>query len=510
MPPIIRRVTAADSEQEQRPEVVAIGRRGRSAIIQLTLRTGALRVISLVGTVVLARVLLPQDFGAFAVIAFLIGVLAPVADLGMAAALIQKRDRPTENDIATVFTTQQVVWSVLFVVTFLLAPLISLVPGLPADADWMLRLTAAGLWVNQMRSVPVAMMTRVLRFGPLATVEVIQQVVYVVVTIAAAVNGGGVWSFVLGLVAHFTVGTVLTFIIWGRLPGIGIDRASFRSLLGFGMSYQSINLLHLVREAVVPLFGGLAGGVAAIGYLNFGQRFGRLVSGIDEIVGRVAFPTFSRLQGDATRVAQALLHVVETTTLVLSLALGWSIAVAPTLIVVAFSEKWAPAVPVFQLTAAAALAAVPASFIRGLALSVGLTRPIVTWSVVAVVATFIVFPFLVLALGLVGGGLGFVLHSSIQLFGFSRATRGISPFPWIRMARIYAIGAIAGIGAAVTLLFVGDLPGLIVSGIVFLAIYGGLVLAFEREQLRRSWKLVRGGAMMIDAKEDPAQPRGAA
>jgi PST family polysaccharide transporter len=480
-------------ELEPPAEVVGIGRRGRAAIIQLTLRTGLLRVISLVGTVLLARILAPADFGAFAVIVLLASALTPFGDLGLGATLIQRNEPPTERDLATVFTAQQIMWLVLLALAWLAAPLISLAgSGMPADAEWMIRVAALAVYLNQLRAVPSAMMSRVLRFGPLATIEVVQQIAYAVVAVGVALAGGGVWSFVLGLLVQFGLGSLLTYIVWGQRPRIGIDRQSLRSLIGFGLSYQATNILSVFREALVPVYGGLAGGVTAIGYLNFGQRFGRLLGGIDEIIGRVAFPAFSRLQDDVQRRALALVHVVETTSVVFGLLLGWAIAVAPTLIEVAFSSTWLPAAPVFQLTAVSVLIGLPAGFMRGLAFSTGRARSILIWTIVALVVTFAVFPVLLIAFGLVGGGIGFVVHALVQLIGFAWATRQITPFPWLRMLRIYLIAAVAGVCAALSLLVLGGVYGLVLSGAVALAAYAVLMLIFEREQVERSWRLVRG------------------
>jgi O-antigen/teichoic acid export membrane protein len=481
------------AELDQTAEVTHIGQRGRAAIIQLTLRTGLLRVVSLVGTVLLARILVPADFGAFAVIVLIASALTPFGDLGLGATLIQRQETPTQRDLATVFTAQQFVWLILLALAWLAAPLISLAgSGMPADAEWMIRVAALSVYVNQLRAVPVAMMSRVLRFGPLATIEVIQQIAYAVVAVGVALAGGGVWSFVLGLLAQFTLGSLLTYVVWGHRPHVGLDRQSLRSLMGFGISYQATNILSVVREALIPVYGGLAGGVSAIGFLNFGQRFGRLLGGIDEIIGRVAFPAFSRLQTDVERRALALLHVVETKSVVFGLLLGWAIAVAPTLIAVAFGETWLPATPVFQLTAVSVLVGLPAGFMRGLAFSTGLARPMLVWTVIALAVTFAVFPFLLIAFGLVGGGIGIVVHSSVQLTGYAWATRKITPFPWLRMLRIYLIAAAAGLSAALSLLILGGLYGLVVSAFVALAVYGLLMFIFERDQVGRSWRLVRG------------------
>jgi PST family polysaccharide transporter len=474
-------------------EVASIGQRGRAAIIQLTLRTGLLRVISLIGTVLLARILAPADFGAFARIVLVASALTPFGDLGLGATLIQHKVPPTERDLATVFTAQQAMWLILLALAWLAAPLIrSVWSDMPADAEWMIRIAAVAVWLNQIRSVPSAMMSRVLRFGPLATIEVVQQIAYVVVSVGLAIAGAGVWSFVIGLLVQFALGSLLTYIVWGHRPHLGIDRAALRGLMGFGLYYQASNILVVFREALIPVYGGLAGGNTAIGFLTFGQRFGRLLGGVDEIIGRVAFPAFSRLQTDTRRRALALLHVVETTSIVFGLVLGWAIAVGPTLISVAFSDTWLPAVPVFQLTAVAVLIGLPAGFMRGLAFSTGRARSVLVWTVLALVVTFAVFPILVIEFGLVGGGVGIVVHSAVQLVGFGWATRDITPFPWLRMLRIYALAAATGVCAALSLMVVPGVVGLIVSGLVAVAVYAVLMLIFEREQVGRSWRLVRG------------------
>ena len=474
-------------------EVGGIGRRGRAAVIQLALRTGLLRIVSLVGTVLLARILAPADFGVFAVIVLLTSVLVPFGDLGLGATLIQRREPPTERDLATAFTAQQVMWLILLAIGWLAAPLIRLAgPDMPADAEWMIRVAAVAVYLNQLRSVPVSMMSRVLRFGPLAAIEVVMQIANAVVAVGLALAGAGAWSFVMALLAQFSLGTLLTYAAWGQRPHIGIDRVSLRNLLGFSVAFQATYILSLFREGLVPAFGGLAGGVSAIGYLNFGQRFGRLLGSVDEIVSRVAFPAFSRLQGDAQRRAQALVHVVETTALAFGFVLCWAIAVAPTLIEVAFSATWLPATPVFQLTAVAVLITLPATFLRIVAYSMGLARPMLIWTLIPIVVTFAVFPFLLITFGLVGGGIGFVVFAVVQLLGMHWATHHLAPFPWLRLARIYAIASISAICAAASLLVVGGLAGLILSGLVALAVYGLLLFAFERAQVYRSWRLLRG------------------
>ncbi len=479
-------------------EVPGIGPSSRTAFVQLLIRTGVLRVITFVGSIVLARLLLPSDYGIFAVVVFFVGILVPFADLGLGAALIQKREQPNDIEIATAFTAQQVVWLLLVALIWVLAPLIDrLVADVPGGADWMLRVTALAILIAQLQSVPHAMMSRVLRFGPLAAIEVVQQVVYLVVAIALALNGAGAWAFVIAILAQYIVSTVLTYVAWGRLPGLGIDRAALRRLRGFAAVFQLANLTHLLREALIPLFGGLAGGVTAIGHLQFGQRLGRLVAGLDEVAARVSFPAFSRLQDDRARTSRVFVYAVESTALGMALV-WWPIAAAATLIPVLFGDTWGPAVPVFQLTALASLLGPPTHFLRGIGYAAGRGDSLLRWSGLSAGVAFVLFPPLVIAFGLVGGGIGFVVYAVMQLIGSAYPARHDAQLPWARLGRIHLLGLVAALPSALVLQYLTGLPGLIVSAIVFLAGYAALVLLFERDQLRRAWHMLRTGTALYD------------
>jgi O-antigen/teichoic acid export membrane protein len=486
-------VTDDDAARQSGDGAIAVGRRGRAAVVQLMFRTAIVRIISLGGTAVLARMLLPEDFGTFAVVAFVVSLVGPLADFGLGPALVQQRERPSDEEMGTVITLQLAFALTLTAGIWLLAPLARAVaPGLPPDIEWMIRVTSLILPLIAFRALPGAMMSRVLRFGPLAAIEVVQQVVYFVTAIWLALQGAGAWSFIWALVAHTAVGAVLVNLAWGGRFHIGFNRAIARRMLGFGLPFQATGILVTSREALVPVFGGLSGGLAAIGYLQFGVRLGRLAGSVDDIIGRVAFPAFSRLQGDTRRLNRALVSAVETTALMLAATLAWAVAVAPTLVPLVFSGKWAPAVGVFQFVAIATLALVPGNFVRGLGFAVGKGREMFAWSVATTVLVVILFPVLLVWFGVAGGGLALAIYSFIQLAAYGYATRQVAQFPWWQMLRIYGLAAVAAAGSAVVNALLGGVVGLVASGLVFLLLFGLLLVALERDQLRRAWRLIRG------------------
>jgi len=399
-----------EPEEIYAEERIPVGKRGRIAVIQLMFRTVVVRLLALVGTIALARILSPDDFGTFAVVTVLVNVLGPIADFGLAPALIQQRHAPSAKEQATAFTLQFAVASALAAALWIFAPAARVIaPSLPPDVDWMIRIAALLLPLTALRALPVAMMSRVLLFGPLAMIEIIQVAVYVVTAVGLALAGAGAWSFIIAILAHGVTASVLPNLVWGGRLRFGFDRDVAVRILSFGVPYQVTAILVAVREALVPFFGGLAGGLAAIGYLNFGMRLGRLAGSVDEIIGRVAFPAFSRMQDSAERLNRALTWAVEMSSLFLAVLLVWPVAVAPTLIPFVLSEQWRPAVPVFAIIALATMLLVPGNFLRGLAFAAGKGRQMLNWSLITTALIAVLFPVGLLVLGLTGGALAFLV-----------------------------------------------------------------------------------------------------
>lgn len=495
---MIAAVTSADhppdtSPPDASPEVRAVGRSGRTAVIQLIFRTGAIRILSLLGTAILARILLPEDFGTFAVVTFLVNLVGPLADFGLGPALIQQPERPTQVQMSTAFFLQLGFALILLVIIWVVAPFATvLVPSLPVDVPEMIRVAAFVLPLTAIRALPAAMMSRVLRFGPLASIEVVQVVVYYVLAIALAWNGFGAWAFIWALIGNILSGAVLAHVAWHGRVTLEFDGGDARRIIRFGVPFQATGLLTSAREAMIPLFGALAGGLAAIGYLTFGFRLGRLAGSVDEVIGRVAFPVFSRLQGDEGRLNRALTWTLETMALMLTVLLSWPIAVAPTLVPLVFSETWRPATGVFQLVAVATFALVPANFVRGLAFAARRGRSMFLWTAGTLGLLAILFPTMLIAFGIDGGGLAFLIYSVVQLFGYVFASRGDADFPWLRLIRIYGLAFVASASSAVVNSVIGGIAGLVVSSVEFVLVFGGLLLFFERDQLDRASRLIRG------------------
>jgi len=476
--------SAGGPERPIEPEHIAS--LGIQAVVQLVARAVATRAITLIGTIALARLLTPEQFGIFAVTTFAVVLLSLIGDTGIGGALIQQTHRPTERELATALTFQIAIWTIVLVATWVLAILLPIVaPDLPSSSADLIRLLGVAAWLSGVRAIPTMMLTRVIRFGPQAAMEIAQQVIYFGVAVVLAAFGFGALSFGIAAVAQSLVATVGLWLVFGHWPGFGFELAIARRMWGFGVSFQLSYVLYWARESVVAVFGGLAGGLSAVGLTQFGWRNGQFALSVEEIVARVAFPAFSRLQANPRQLGAIAGAAIEAGFLASAIIQGWLAATAPALVPIVFSDAWIPALHVFQLVCLGSLAWGPVLILRELVYARGDSDRGLRLAAFNVGLLYIVFPIFALSLGLTGAGIAYVVSSCVGLLVYVRATRSAIVFPWLSIARITTEMVLAGIAAALVVESVGGIIGLGLSAIAYLVVFGALVAAFERALIER-------------------------
>jgi O-antigen/teichoic acid export membrane protein len=464
-------------------------------------RTVAMRAITAAGTVVLARLLAPAEFGVYAVLVLVQQVLMYFADFGVAPSLIQQEHDPTREELATAWMIQQMMGIACGIAIWTAAPLAErLFPSLGVDFGWQLRLISLSIGFTMLRSLPSAMLIRVLRFREVATIELAGHVAFWGTAVPLAILGFGVWSFAAALTAQSATSAVLANLICRYWPGLHFERTVARRLLGFGIAYQASNVVATMRDGVIPLCGGFAGSIAAIGYLQFGLRISQLTSSVDEIIGRVAFPAFSRIKGDAERTARVLSDVVTLVCLLVGAPQAWIISTAPILIPVVFGDRWTPAVPALQLMCIGILSMVPSRVAGSVVFGQGRPRVGLLVTLASVGLLFALFPPFLLVLGLTGGGLAYAIAGFIGLLLQAGAVQPVVPFPWRNLARVYFLSGITGLTSWFVAVQIGGLPGLVVSFVVFGIVYLALLWLFARKDLIRSWNVVGAERLLVASR----------
>ncbi len=315
-----------------------------------TLQILGSRVVTLLVFVALARILEPSAFGLVGLAAVFVSLMQVFIDQGFSQAIVQRKElEPGHLDSA--FWSSLTLGFLLTVVGVATAAPIADLLGQP-DLAPILRGLSASLVISALASTPEAILRRELAFRSLAIRQLLAAVAGGALGVAAAVSGFGVWSLVAQIVAQGAVGTVVLWVAVPWRPGLNVSVRHFRDLFSFGWSIVVMNLLNFLNRQSDDLLIGAVLGVEALGYYSVGYRILLLLTDVmTRTIESVAFPLFSRVQGDLERLRRGYLMATQiSATIATPVFLGVA-ALAPELIAVAFGDKWHAAVPVMQVLA---------------------------------------------------------------------------------------------------------------------------------------------------------------
>jgi len=315
-----------------------------NSIGTLICRQFVTKLIYLVANIVLARMLAPQVFGVFAIVSFVVQFFSIFGDVGIGAALIQKKDELNREELSSLFWLQQLLVWIVAAIAFAAAPLVlRFYPTLPPVGVWLIRAMAFGFILSSLKTVPAILMERNIDFNRIALIDVAESLSFHGAAIAFAMAGYEVWSFVWAAVIRSVLGVVVVYSISSWRPGLYFNFDSIRGLLRFGLPYQGNNILAFVKDAITPVFVGTYAGAAAVGYVNWARNFAFAPLMISEVFGKVAFPSFSRIQEDRALLARTVERSIRMMTVVLFPVSSLMVALGPQLIQVLFTDKWLPA-----------------------------------------------------------------------------------------------------------------------------------------------------------------------
>jgi O-antigen/teichoic acid export membrane protein len=340
--------SAASSPQES-----ALRRRARSALGLLALRTVLLQLMTLGGQVSLARLLDPRDFGVYAILRFALSFFVFFGDVGLGGALIQKKQSPTDDDIANVFTLQLLLASGVVGLVWVSAGLVEHIwPDLPTSGPWLLRVLAADLLLTALRTIPSILMERGLEFAKLAALDVCLSLTFYATAVGLAMAGYGADSLVVAVLAQGFVGAFLAFALHPFRPRLRLNRDVLRPIVKFGLPFQATLLIGFLNGAVTPIYAGTMLGARSLGLINWAQDTAYFPLKAVDIVGRAAFPLYSRLQSDPRSLGESFGRAVHLSAIATAFFVALVFSMGGRIVHVVFTDKWQPALPLLYIYAA--------------------------------------------------------------------------------------------------------------------------------------------------------------
>lgn len=305
--------------------------------------------IQFASTIVLARILSPNDFGQFAMIVAIAGLATLIGDMGLSTASIQAKIL-TRRQQSNLFWLNLLVGALCGLATYAFAPAIADFYRQPVLVDAM-RALAPVFVIQSGLAQFTASATRRRKFKLLAGVDVSGQLVAFAVALTFALAGAGVMSLIAQQLALAVWALLVLAAAGGWRPGLP-GRAPMRPLLGFGINSFLVQLLTYVSSNVDSVLLGKVWGPGALGiYDRAYQLFRMPIQQIATPLTRVVLPILSPRQDDLGWVSRKLEEIQRMMAYAIGGAFIIGAATAPALIEIVLGEKWKEAAPVFAILA---------------------------------------------------------------------------------------------------------------------------------------------------------------
>src|SRR3990172_2293851 len=214
-------------------DIEFIKRKAISGVVTFTLRTFFIQIYTFFATFVLTILLSPEVFGVYFIVLALINILVYFSDVGLAAALIQKKEEPKRIDLITTFTIQQSIVLFLVAIGLIFSGRIANFYNLSVDGLLLLRMLIFSLLLSSLKTIPSILLERHLKFTRFVIPQIVENFVFYTLAIILALNGFGISSITWSIFARGLIGLILIYILSPFKPDIGFNIKSAKRLVSF-------------------------------------------------------------------------------------------------------------------------------------------------------------------------------------------------------------------------------------------------------------------------------------
>ena len=301
------------------------------------------RVLSAITLVILARLLLPSDFGIVAIATVFISLLDQFSNLGIRAAVIQSRN-DTEKVLKTGFTIRFAVSLFLFIIAFIGAPFWASFYENDSLTS-VVRVISFILVLDAFRFFPEVGLVKKLDFKLVAIAEIIGRISYSLVAIILALSGFSYWSIVYGRIVQSVVQPTILLIYSPWKLSLTFDTKIAKELVHFGKYVFYAGIMAFIIGSLDNAVIGKVIGMSALGYYSIAFRWATMTtSELYLVTKQVMLPTYSSINTDIIKMRRAYLKTLKYTAMVSVPATFGVFVLAPEFVITVLGEKWAPAI----------------------------------------------------------------------------------------------------------------------------------------------------------------------
>lgn len=319
-----------------------------SATIWKLLERFSTQIASFVITILLARILMPEEYGIIAMLTIFISIANVIIDGGLNTALIQKKD--ADNiDFSTILIASLAVATFLYVVLFFCAPYISSFYSVDILTP-VLRVLSLNLIIISFNSIQRAYVSKYMLFGKLFYSSFFSVLLSGTISIYLAYSGWGVWALVAQqLLLQILTSIIMWFTIKWR-PIFVFSVVSFKGLFNYGWKILVTNLIISFYENVRSLVIGRIYKPSSLAYYDRGRQFPDLIMiNINTSLQTVLLPAFAEVQDDKIRLKEMMRRSLKLSCFCVFPFLTLMFVCAKPMVLVLLTSKWLMAVPFIQI-----------------------------------------------------------------------------------------------------------------------------------------------------------------
>lgn len=310
-------------------------------------RCGA-QIVTFIVSIVLARILTPDDYGKVALITVFTTIMQVFVDSGLGVALIQKKDAD-DLDFSSVFYFNFVICLVLYAAMFFASPFIANFYN-DSSLTPIIRVISLTIVISGVKGIQQSYVSRNMLFKRFFYATLGGTIFSAIVGIALAYTGFGIWAIVAQQLSNTTIDTLILWLTVKWRPKKMFSWERLKGLLSFGWKMLASSLLDTVYGNIRSLIIGKLYSSSDLAYYNQGQQFPNVVvTNINTSIDSVLLPTMASVQDDSQRVKTMTRRAIKTSTYIMApLMMGLAFCAEP-IVRLVLTDKWISCVPFLRI-----------------------------------------------------------------------------------------------------------------------------------------------------------------
>ena len=469
-----------------------IAARSVKGVFALISRTFMIQVLTVIANFVLTIYLDPASFGVFFLVSSIVVFLNYFQDIGLAAALIQKKEEPTVEELRTTFTAQQALVLIVIIPTLIFSKNIASFYHLNTAGYYLFLMLIFSFFLSSLRTIPTVILERKLDFTRLVIPQIAESVAYNGALIVFAILGFKITSFTIAVTLQGIVGLIFIYAIQPWPIGLSFHKETFKKLISYGLPFQANSILALIKDDLLTVYLGKVLPFAQVGFIGFAQGWAymplRLV--MDNVI-KITFPSMARLQHDhkALRIAiEKSLFLIAF--FIFPIAVGFATLSPFVTLIIPKYAKWEPALIALAFYSLSTIFSSISTPLTNFLNAIGKVKITLYFMIMWTILTWVLTPLFIFLYGFNGVAAASFLISLTSILVLIVARRYVE-FSMIRPILPQFIAGLAMFGyIELSKGFVHSLPVLILEILVAGVIYIAILFIIAHNECMKTFKFV--------------------